>query len=325
MKLNRRVFTLAIATILSTQGTVAFAQSIGYPNKPVRVIVPYAAGGGTDMYARMVSQELTGIWKNPVVVENKLGAAGVVALQSMLASPADGYTMTVIAASVAVNSLINPSLPYKDSDITPVVNLVSSPNVLYVGASSNYKTVRELIEDAKRNPGKISYGTTGNGTIQHIVGEKLRMQEKLDIQAIPYKGAMPIINDVMGGQIPMAFSTVAEIHTFVKAGKLRALAVMDKKRSSMLPDVPTMEESGYLDLESKLWWGIVVPKNTPANVISAINRDVNTVLKNPVIRQRIEESGGTVEGGSVQNFENQISSYRRQFGPVIKAAGITNN
>lgn len=325
MKLNRRVFSLAIATILSTQGAVAFAQSIGYPNKPVRVIVPYAAGGGTDMYARMVSQELTGIWKNPVVVENKLGAAGVVALQSMLASPADGYTMTVIAASVAVNSLINPSLPYKDSDITPVVNLVSSPNVLYVGASSNYKTVRELIEDAKRNPGKISYGTTGNGTIQHIVGEKLRMQEKLDIQAIPYKGAMPIINDVMGGQIPMAFSTVAEIHTFVKAGKLRALAVMDKKRSSMLPDVPTMEESGYLDLESKLWWGIVVPKNTPANVISAINRDVNTVLKNPVIRQRIEESGGTVEGGSVQNFENQISSYRRQFGPVIKAAGITNN
>jgi tripartite-type tricarboxylate transporter receptor subunit TctC len=325
MKFNRRELLATLLSLASLQGTVTLAQQTNFPTKPVRVLVPYAAGGGTDQYARMVSQELSGLWKHPVVVENKLGAAGVVALQSMLSAPADGHTVTVIASSVAVNSLINPSQPYKDSDIVPVVNLVSSPNVLYVGANSGYRTVSDLIEDARRNPGKLSYGTTGNGTIQHIIGEKLRMQEKLDIQAIPYKGAALVINDVMAGQIPMAFATVAEIQTFVKAGKLKALAVMDKVRSPMLPDVPTMEESGLANLESKLWWGIVAPRTTPAHIIAAINRDVNAVLRNPAIRKRIEESGGTVEGGTAQNFENQISAYRRQFGPVIKAANITNN
>lgn len=322
------VFRTLLATCLSVaalQLPTVWAQQNAYPSKPVRVLVPYAAGGGTDQYARMVSQELAGLWRQPVVVENKLGAAGVVALQSMLTAPADGHTITVIASSVAVNSLINPSQPYKDSDIVPVVNLVSSPNVLYVGAGSEYRTVADLIDDARRKPGKLSYGTTGNGTIQHIIGEKLRMQEKLDIQAIPYKGAALVINDVMAGQIPMAFATVAEIQTFVKAGKLRALAVMDKTRSPLLPDVPTMEESGLSNLESKLWWGIVAPRNTPSQVIAAINRDVNVVLRNPAIRKRIEESGGTVEGGTTQSFENQIATYRHQFGPVIKAAGITNN
>lgn len=325
MKLQRRALLSTLVSLACLQGPAALAQQAAYPTKPVRVLVPYAAGGGTDQYARMVSQELAGAWKQPVVVENKLGAAGVVALQSMLAAPADGHTLTVIASSVAVNSLINPGQPYKDSDIAPVVNLVSSPNVLYVAATAPYRTVGDLIDDARRNPGKISYGTTGNGTIQHIIGEKLRMQEKLEIQAIPYKGASLVINDVMGGQIPMAFATVAEIQTFVKAGKLKALAVMDKSRSPMLPDVPTMEESGLANLESKLWWGIVAPRTTPAHVITAINRDVNAVLRDPAIRKRIEESGGTVEGGTAQAFENQIAAYRRQFGPVIKAAGITNN
>lgn len=325
MPLNRRACMAAVIAITAFQGPAVLAQQAAYPAKPVRVLVPYAAGGGTDQYARMVSQELAGDWKQPVVVENKLGAAGVVALQAMLAAPADGHTLTVIASSVAVNSLINPGQPYKDSDIAPVVNLVSSPNVLYVGANAPYRSVADLIDDARRNPGKISYGTTGNGTIQHIIGEKLRMQEKLDIQAVPYKGATLVINDVMGGQIPMAFATVAEIQTFVKAGKLKALAVMDKTRSPMLPDVPTMEESGFANLESKLWWGIVAPRSTPAHIIAAINRDVNEVLRNPAIRKRIEESGGTVEGGTSQSFEGQIAAYRRQFGPVIKAAGITNN
>lgn len=325
MKFNHPNLIVTLLGVVAFYAPNTIAQQSAYPNKTVKVLVPYAAGGGTDQYARMVSQELATIWKQPVVVENKPGAAGVIALQSMLGAPADGYTITTIAASLAVSSLINPNLPYKDGDIIPVVNLVSSPNVMFVGANSPYRTAKELIEDARRNPGKISYGTTGNGTVQHIIGEKLAMQEKIDIQAVPYKGVVPVINDVMAGQIPMGFGTLAEVHNFAKGDKLRILAVLDKTRSPMFPDVPTMEEAGYSNLESKLWWGFVVSKGTPPNVIAAINKNVNTVLSNPAIRKRVEDSGAVIEGGTSQAFENQMAAYRKKYAPVIKAAGISNN
>lgn len=318
--MQRRTFVCAAATVPFV--APATASSGDFPVKPVRMIVPYSAGGSTDIYARLAAQGLTELWKQQVIVENKTGASGAVAIQNLLAAPPDGYTLCVSSVALSIHSLIFPTPPYNDADVVPVVNLVDTPNVLIVGPNSKYKTARDVIEDARANPGRLSYGTAGNGTTQHIAGERLKLQQKLDVLAIPYKGNMPSILATMAGEVPFAFAAVPELISLVKGDKVKALAVMATERSPFLPDVPTMVESGYKDMESSLWFGVVAPAKAPKDILDMVNRDCNRVLADPAIRKRIEESGGKVMGGTAQAFAGQIASDRKRTGEVIKAANI---
>lgn len=320
--ITRRNFglsTLAAGVMLSEGNVHA---STPFPTKPVRLLVPYSAGGSTDIYARLVALRLSELWGQPVIVENKTGASGALAIQTMLSAAPDGHTLCVSSVALSIHSLIFSTPPYKDSDVAPVVNLVITPNVLIVGPDSKYNSARDVVEDARKNPGTLSYGTAGSGTTQHIIGEMLKLQQKLDVVAIPYKGNMPSILAVMAGQIPYAFAAVPELIPLVKAKKLKALAVMASRRSQFLPEVPTMAEAGYGDLESSLWFGVVAPARTPTEILGIINRDVNRVLENAALRSRIEDTGGTIVGGTAQAFGEQIAEDRRRSAPVIKAAGI---
>lgn len=321
--IERRTFLkLASLASLSAIGSPLARASAIYPSRPVRLLVPYSAGGSTDIYTRIVAQGLTNLWKQPVIVENRTGASGALAVQQMLSAPADGYTMCVSSVALSIHSLIFPTPPYKDSDVVPVVNLVVTPNVLIVPKNSKYMNAKDVIEDARKNPGRLNYGMAGTGTTQHIIGEMLKIQQKLDVQAIPYKGNAPAVAATMAGDVDYAFAAVPEITSMVKSGKIKALAIMAAERSQFLPGVPTMAEAGYNDLESSLWFGLVAPAATPAPILQLANRDFNFVLADPVIRKRIEDTGGTVLGGTAKAFSDQIASDRARTWAVIKAASI---
>lgn len=322
--MNRRsILRISLAVAFGAAFQCAFAA--GFPQRPVRLIVPYQAGGAADAYARLVGLGLTKMWGQPVVVENRPGASGALGIQTMLSSAKDGYTLSIASVSLSSYSLLNPHLPFKDADVQPIVNIASAPNVLVVNPSAKVNTLSDYIAAAKAQPGALSFGTAGNGTTQHVAGELLKLQANIDITAIPYKGNMPALQDVMAGQIFSAFAAVPEVQSFVKAGKLKPIVVMDKKRSSHLPNTPTIAETGFPAAISTLWWGIVAARGIPTDIAQKINADVNKVLADPALRQQIQDAGSTVEGGTAQQFADQIAVDRRRVEPLVTKMGLVAN
>lgn len=300
----------------------AFAQE-PFPSGAVRILVPFAAGGGADVYARVIGQELSTRWKQPVVVENKVGASGQIAMQTMLAAPRDGYTITIVSSSHAINPLLNAKLPYDThNDFIPITQVAQAANVLVVPAASPYRSARELVEDARKRPGGLSYGMAGNGTSAHLAGELLKYLAKIEVTAVPYKGGMPFMTDLMAGHVPYGFSSVPETSPFVKSGKMRALAVTTRERAPLLPEVPTLAESGVAGYDSAVWWGMVAPAGVPDAVIRKLNADLVAVLRADVVKRKIEEGGAVVVANSPEAFKALISSEERKWAPVIKAANI---
>jgi len=288
--MNRVLRFLAMLAACALGSSTAWADD--YPSKPVKIIVPFTAGSATDILARTVGQKLGELWNQPVVIDNRGGAGGTIGAGIVAKSPADGSTLLVHSAGQAVNPFIYPSLPYDTlKDFVQVAPLGGQPNVLVVAPSSGYKTVADLIADAKRRPGVLNFGSAGIGSGTHINGEKFKLAAGVDVVHVPYKGTPEALTDTMTGRIAFFFSPISAALPLVRDGKLMALAVSSAKRSSVLPAVPTVAESGLPGFDYNLWVGMFAPAGTPADVVEKLNRDVNRVLRETDVRERMMSLG----------------------------------
>src|SRR5579871_3594964 len=320
--MGRRLWIAAAVTAVLATAGMARAQS-PFPTRPVHILVPYPAGGGVDILTRTLGDVVSRQWGQAVVVENRPGAGGVVASQALAQASPDGYTLIVVASGHATNPFLYPKLPYDTfKDFTPISLLADSPNILVVRADSPFKTVADVIAQAKAKPGSLSYGQSGNGTSTHLAGELLKKLAGFDMSAIPYKGGAPAINDLLGGQIPMSFNNAPEALGQLEAGTLRALAVTTIKRSPFLPNVPAMSESvpGY---DTEVWWALLGPAGMPADLVAKLNRDVVAALNTDAVKERLAKFGASPIGSSSQELYAKIHADYDKWGPIIKAAGIS--
>jgi tripartite-type tricarboxylate transporter receptor subunit TctC len=319
-----RGFLRAIAIFIALlMNSAAATAEDTYPSRPVHILVPYPAGGGVDIVARSLGDELSKHWGQPVVIENRPGAGGVIASQAVATSPKDGYMLIVVASGHATNPFLYAHLPYDTfKDFTPISLLGSSPNILLVRADSPFKTLADLLAEARKKPGSLSYGHAGNGTSTYLAGELLKSLAKVDLTGIPYKGGAPAINDLLGGHLPISFNNAPESLGQITSGTLRALAVTTATRAPFLPNVPTMAEAGVPGYDTAVWWGLLGPSNMPANVTGKIAKDTAEAMKSPVIKDRLIKLGATSIGSSPQEFGRLIKSDYDKWGPIIKAAGI---
>jgi tripartite-type tricarboxylate transporter receptor subunit TctC len=316
------VRTLAFAAGIVAAANVASAQP-GFPTKAVHLFVPYPAGGAVDILARTLGDELSKNWGQPVIIENRPGAGGLVASQALATSAPDGYTLIVVASGHATNPFLYPKIPYDTfKDFTPISLLASSPNILLVRADSPYKTLADLLAQARAKPGSLSYGMAGNGTSTHLAGELLKNLAKVDIVAIPYKGGGPAMNDLLGGQIPMSFNNGPESVGQISAGTVRALGVTTAKRAPFLPDVPTIAEAGVAGYDTGVWWGLVGPAGMSATIVAQLSSDFVAALKAPAVRDRLNTLGAAPIGSSPKEFDAVIRADYEKWGPIIKAAGM---
>lgn len=311
----------AIAAAICIAGSLASAQS-SFPTKPVRIFVPYAAGGGVDILARTLGDVVSKQWAQSVVVENRPGAGGVVASQALVASPPDGYTLIVVASGHATNPLLYPKIPYDTlKDFTPISLLASSPNILLVRADSPFKTLGGMIAQARAKPGSLSFAHAGTGTSTHLAGELLKSLGKVDLNAVPYKGGAPAINDLLGGQIPMSFNNGPESIPQLEAGTVRALAVTTASRAPLLPNVPSMAETvpGY---DTEVWWGLLGPAGMPPDLVAKISKDFVAAVNTEPVKERLAKLGASPIGASPKEFDAKIRADYDKWGSIIKAAGM---
>ncbi len=275
-----------------------------YPSKPIRLIVPFAAGGTTDIVARIVSEGLTRELGQAVVVENRGGGGGSIGADALVRSTPDGYTLGVATVStMATNPATNPQNPYDPiEDFTPITNLVNVPNVLTVNPSVPAKTLAEFITLLKNNPGKYSYASSGTGGISHLDGELFKSLTKTDMVHVPYRGSGPALNDVIAGQVNAQFDNLPSSMPHIQAGKLRALAIEAPKRLPSLPDVPNFAEAGLPQMDNMAWYGLVAPAGTPQAVVDRIHAAAVKVLKDPKIAQRLADGGSLVDGSTPAEY-----------------------
>jgi len=301
--------------------TLAFGQ--GYPNKPVRIVVPFTAGSATDILARTFGQKLSEIWGQPVVVENHPGAGGTIGAGIVAKSPPDGYTLLVHSAAQAYNPSIYPNLSYDTAkDFVEIVPLAGQPNVLVVAPATGFKTVGDLVAAAKKKPGEMNFASAGTGSGTHINGEKFRLAAGIEVVHIPYKGTPEAITDTMTGRVTYFFSPISAALPNVREGRLIALGISTAKRSSALPNVPTIAESGLPGFDYNLWVGMFAPAGTPPDVVDKINRDVGRVLQTPEALTRLAALGAEAMPMTPAEFRKFVRDEIDDAAKVIKAAGI---
>ena len=307
---------LALPGLSLSQGT--------YPDKPVRIIVPFAAGGVADMLPRIVGEKLTQKWGQPVVVENKTGAAGNIGMAEGARAAPDGYTLLLApAGNLTVNPKLFPNLPFDTyRDLVPVTLLAHSPNVLVVHPSVPVKTFREFVAYAKANPGKLNFASPGEGSGAHLAGELLNAEADIKAVHVPYKGIAPAVNDLLGGQVQMMFAGISTVIQHVKAGRLVALAIASPKRSAQLPEVPTVAESGFPGFDVTSWYGIVVRAGTPPAIVQKVQRDMADALKAPDVVSKLEGLGLEAVGNTPAEFKARIEGESRKWGDIVDNVGI---
>ena len=298
------------------------AAAQGYPNKPVRVIVPFAAGSASDTIARVISERLTAGLGQPFLVENRGGAGGTIANEFVAKSAPDGYTLLISTAALPISATAFPNLKYETTSFASVTVFTHSPLALAVNPNFPAKTVRELIDYAKANPGKVNFGSLGIATSHHVTAEKLKLDAGIDMMHVPYKGSGPAHMDLMGGQIQVMFDNLVALMPHFKSGKLRPLAVSTLKRHPLLPDVPSLSEAGVKGFEAVAWFGMVAPPGTPRDVIARLNAEVVKILAMPEIRQRLVEGGSEVIGNSPEEADRFLQAEIARWGAVNKAAKI---
>lgn len=315
---TRRAFVLA-ACLLAP----ALVSAQAWPAKPVKIVVPFTPGSATDILARTVGQKLQDAWGQSVVVENRAGAGGTIGAALVAKSPPDGLTLMVHSAAQAVNPFIYPTLAYDTlKDFVQVVPLGGQPNVLVVAPSRGYKSVAELIADAKKNPGTLNFASAGIGSGTHINGEKFKLAAGIDVAHIPYKGTPEALNDTMTGRVAYFFSPISAALPLIRDGRLVALGVSSGKRASTLPDVATVAESGLAGFEYNLWVAMFAPAGTPADVVEKINRDVQRVLREVDVRERLAALGAEAMPMSPVEFDKFMRAEMDDAAKVVKAAGI---
>ena len=311
-----------VAAILAMFAAGNVSAQAPFPSRPVHIYVPYSAGGGVDILARTLGDAVSRTWGQSVVVENRPGAGGVVASQALAASAPDGYTLIVVASGHATNPLLYAKIPYDTfKAFMPISLLASSPNILLVRADSPFRTLGDMIAQARAKPGSLSFGHAGNGTSTHLAGELLKSLARIDIEAISYKGGAPAINDLLGGQIQMSFNNAPEALGQLEAGTLRALAVTTAARSPFLPDVPAIAETvpGY---DTEVWWGLLGPAGMPPELVRKLSHDFIAALNSAEVTARLAKLGASPIGTSPEAFDARIHADYEKWGPVIKAAGI---
>jgi len=301
---------------------LAFAQ--GYPAKPVRVLVGFAPGGGTDVVARVISQKLSEWWGQGVVVENRAGATGTIAAELVAKSPPDGYTLIlghVNSHAIAPNLLSR--LPYDPvRDFAPIAYVGYVPNVLVVHPSVPARTMKELIDLAKAKPGALNYASSGNGSTQHLAGEMFKLMARVDLVHVPYKGSGQAIGDLLAGVVAMNFDTMPPVIDHVKGGRLRALAISTPQRLAQLPEVPTFIEEGLSGFDVTNWYGFMAPRGTPREIVDKLNVDINKAMKEPDVRARLEQVGTQMRETRPDEFEAFMRAEVAKYGKLVKDASL---
>jgi tripartite-type tricarboxylate transporter receptor subunit TctC len=311
----------ALCATLAMAALSASAQD--YPSKPIRVFVPFPAGGGTDVIAREITQRLTQTLKWTFVLENKPGSGGNLGVDAAAKAPADGYTLALGQSSnLSVNPTLYSKMPYDSlKDLTPIALVASAPLLLVVSADSPYKSLADIVAAGKAKPGSLNFASAGNGTVAHLTIELLQKTAGTKFTHVPYKGASQAVTDLIGGQVQVYASSVPTLLGHIKNGKVRALAVTSAERITDLPQVPTVAESGYKGFESSTWFGFVGPAGIPQPVVAKLNTEINKALQSPELKQRLNEQGAMVLGGTPQQFAALIKSDIARWAPIIKESG----
>jgi tripartite-type tricarboxylate transporter receptor subunit TctC len=318
---NRRRFLRLAAGAAALPFAPHVAKAQAYPTRPVRIVVGFPPGGGTDITARLIGQWLAERLGQPFVIENRPGANGNIGTEAVVNAPADGYTLLLLAANNAICATLYEKLNFDLlRDIAPVAGIILSPNVLEVNPTFPARTVPEFIAFAKANPGKISFSSSGVGSSIHLSGELFKMMAGVDMVHVPYRGAAPALTDLIGGQVQAMFADTASSIEYVRAGKLRALAVTTASRLEAMPEVPTIGDfvPGY---EARGWFGLGAPKNTPADVVAKLNREINAGLADPKIKARLAELGGVLFARSPVEFGKHIADDVGRWAKAIKFSG----
>jgi tripartite-type tricarboxylate transporter receptor subunit TctC len=319
--LNKIVRIILATAISSLAGTSLYAEP--FPNKPVRIFVPYAAGGAVDVLARNIGQSLSKIWGQQPVIENRPGAGGVVASQALTQSPPDGYTLILIASGHPLNQFIYPKLPYDTfKDFTAISEVASSPLAIVVSKDNPARNLRELLAVAREKPQSLSYGMSGNGTSAHLAGELLNFMAQVKILAIPYKGGAPALTAVIAGEIPMSINPLPEVVGQLEGSTVRVIAVTTASRSKALPDVPTVAEAGVAGYDASVWWGFLGPAGMAPELVAKLHADLASALRDPVVLTALEKMGATPVGSSPADFDAFMRTEAAKWEPVLKEANI---
>jgi tripartite-type tricarboxylate transporter receptor subunit TctC len=318
MKILGRLLTGLWLLLLPT-----LAAAEDFPNKPIKLIVPFPAGGPNDIIARVVGQRMSEITKQPVIIDNRGGQGGVLGTDAVAKAAPDGYTIGIVSASSLV---INPTMervPYDVArDLTPITLVTTVPEMLVVASNVPAKTMDELVALAKAQPGKLNFASAGVGGLPHLAGELLKLTANIDIVHIPYRGAAPAINDLLGQQVQMAFLDLPVILPHIKAGSLRPIALGAPERAPTAPDVPTTAEVGMPDLLIQNWYGMIAPAGTPENIVNLLNAVTNQAMDDPQVKQKLADQGLTVAGDRPKHFRDYIAAEAQKWARVIKAAHL---
>ncbi|MGJ7521822.1 tripartite tricarboxylate transporter substrate binding protein [Variovorax sp. LT1P1] len=319
----RRVALGGALALAATALLPSMAAAQSFPTKPTRIVVPFPPGGSTDLLARRIGEKLAAAWGQPVVVENRAGAGGTLGADYVAKSAPDGYTLLMgVTGSNAIAGALYPKLPYDVvKDFAPVSLVVSSPLVLVRNPSFAPKTVQELVAAARAKPGSISYGSPGNGTSMHLTGEMFKLSAKVSMLHIPYRGSAGALSDLMGGQIDTMFGDFLVVWPQLEAGKLQPIAVTSKTRHKMLPNVPTIAESGYPGFEALSWQGLFAPAATPPAIVEQLNREVNKALASADIQEYFGSRGFTLGGSSATEFKAFVKVEADKWAKIVQASG----
>jgi tripartite-type tricarboxylate transporter receptor subunit TctC len=311
--------TMAIAAMAATTPAAA-----AYPEQPIRLVVGFSAGGTTDVVARIVGKEVGEALGQPVVVENRPGAGSNIGAEMVARAKPDGYTLYMVAVTSAINQTLYKNIRFNlIDDFTPVALAVRVPNVLVVNPDLPVKSVKELVDYAKKNPGKLNFASSGSGTSIHMAGELFKQLADIDVVHIPYKGSSPAVTDLIGGQVDFMFDNMPSSWPQVEGGKLRALAVTTAERSKAAPDLPTMQEEGFPTFDVSSWFGVIAPKGTPDDVVEKLNKAIRAALAKPAVQSQMDDLGAIVADTTPEQFGDFIKSEVENWGKVVTASGAT--
>jgi tripartite-type tricarboxylate transporter receptor subunit TctC len=317
------MYTRRLLILLAAAAACSASLAQTWPAKPIRLVVPFPAGGGTDIIAREVTQKITETTRWSFIVDNKPGSGGNIGVDNVAKSPADGYNLVLGQTSnLAINPSLYSKLPYDSvKDLTPISMVASSPLALVVSATSPYKTLAELVAAAKSQPGAINFATSGNGTVAHLATELFQKEAGVKMTHVPYKGAAQGLTDVIGGQVQVYVSSIPTLIGQIKNGKLRALAVTSLKRVDDLPQVPTVSESGYKGFEAVTWFGVLGPANLPKDLTARLNSEINKALQAPDLQKKLSDQGADVAGSTPEQFAKLVRDEIARWGKVVKESG----
>jgi tripartite-type tricarboxylate transporter receptor subunit TctC len=320
LKLLSSIVALSAALITGTSA----AQT--WPERPIRVIVPFAPGGGTDIFTRLMAPRLSEVLGQQIIVDNKPGGSSIIGTQQVAQANPDGYTLLIVDSTFMINPSLRDNLPYDSvKDFTPVVHLASGPVILVTNPKVPAQSLKELIALAKKDPTLLFYGSGGNGASTHLAGELFNMVAGVDIEHVPFKGTGEALTAVMSGQVPLTFTGISSARGPVDDNRLRAIAVTGDKRSEAMPNVPTFDEAGLANVNASTQWGVYGPKNLPAEVVKKLNHAFNEALKDPAVQERVVGLGYVLQGGTAADFQALTTSELDKWNKLITTAKITIN